>query len=307
MAKRQLLACLAIVAVVLKSAAGEDAPKSAQPIRIGAVAYAPSAVTIFSGIKSYLNRHGLASDYVLYSNYDSLADALVRGEIDIAWNTPLAHAQCHLRLGDKSQTLVMRDVDRGFRAVLVARSDRSVKSLDDLPGRTLVLGSHDAAEATILPRHYLNQAGVDFTKLTILDFDTDFDLEGNPCSSEHDVLKALREGRADAGIIGERLWKAVEREQKDGDESLRLVWTSPAFSHCVFTAGPNFDAKLGEQFRALMLAMNAEEPGCADVLRLEGARKWIVGTHEGFEDLIEALRESGENASSPVSSPERRD
>ena len=44
--------------------------KRPQPIRIGAVAYAPSAVTIFHGLTRYLNQNGLPSDYVLYSNYD---------------------------------------------------------------------------------------------------------------------------------------------------------------------------------------------------------------------------------------------
>lgn len=294
MSTRFLLAIFAMLAPLRSVHAEEPSSARPRPVRIGAVAYSPAAVTIFNGIKSYLNRHGLPADYVLYSNYNSLADALVRNEIDIAWNTPLAHAQCHLRLGNHSQTLVMRDVDRGFRAVLVARSDRPVKSLNDLPERTLVLGSHDAAEATILPRHYLEQAGVDFTKLTVLDLDQDFDFEGNPCASEHDVLKALRAGRADAGVIGERLWKSVEREQADGKGTLRLIWTSPAFSHCVFTARPDFDSKTGERFRSLMLAMTAEEPGCSDVLRLEGTKRWIPGTSEGFEDLLTALRDSAD-------------
>jgi phosphonate transport system substrate-binding protein len=302
----RLVASIAVLLVLRSTAVGEEVSRASKPVRIGAVAYAPSAVTIFNGIKTYLNRHGLASDYVLYSNYGSLADALVRGEIDVAWNTPLAHAQCHLRLGERSQTLVMRDVDRGFRSVLVARTDRPVKTLKDLPGRTLVMGSREAAEATVLPKHYLKQAGVDFTKLTILDLDKEVDFEGNPCSSEQDVLKALRDGRADAGIIGERLWKAVEHDQQNEDDGLRLVWTSPAFNHCVFTAGPSFDPKLGDQFRSLMLAMSAEEPGCADVLRLEGTRQWIAGTHEGFEDLIEALRESEQAATPTAGSSQSR-
>jgi ABC-type phosphate/phosphonate transport system substrate-binding protein len=80
-------------------------------VRIGAVAYAPSTVTVFQGLCRYLNRSGLTSDYVLYSNYDALVAALDRGDVDIAWNTPLAHAQFHVKQHGSSQTLVMRDVD----------------------------------------------------------------------------------------------------------------------------------------------------------------------------------------------------
>src|SRR5262245_57489325 len=60
--------------------ADEKSPAAGQPTptRIGAVAYSPAAVTIFHGLTGYLNKHGLPSDYVLYSNYDSLVAALDR-------------------------------------------------------------------------------------------------------------------------------------------------------------------------------------------------------------------------------------
>src|SRR6478609_10039222 len=65
-------------------------------LRIGAVAYAPSAVTVFENVRRYFAKTDLPVDYVLYSNYDALVDALKNGHVDIAWNTPLAHAQYHL-------------------------------------------------------------------------------------------------------------------------------------------------------------------------------------------------------------------
>src|SRR3954451_3071571 len=148
----------------------EDRPANAPAgkaavIRIGAVAYAPSAVTIFEGIRRYFDKHGQPVDYVLYSNYDSLVDALAKGQVDVAWNTPLAHARFHTKSGDASQALVMRDVDCNFRSVLVVRSDADVRTLGDLAGKTLVLGSRQAAEATVLPVHFLKQEGVDVSKL----------------------------------------------------------------------------------------------------------------------------------------------
>lgn len=57
-------------------------------LRIGAVAYAPSAVTVFEDFRRYFARTDLPVDYVLYSNYDTLVDALKGGHVDVAWNTP---------------------------------------------------------------------------------------------------------------------------------------------------------------------------------------------------------------------------
>lgn len=265
----------------------EAAPK--QVVRIGAVAYAPSAVTVFEGLRHYCNQNGLPADYVLYSNYDSLVAALDAGEVDIAWNTPLAHARYQRLCNRAGKTLVMRDVDCGFRSVLVVRKDAGISTLEDLAGKTLVLGSRDAAEATVLPVHFLKEAGVDFGRLEILSLDREVDLRGNPCSSELHVLKALQEGRGQAGVIGERLWRHLAADRPDEVANLQDLWTSPPFSHCVFTARKNFDQAPADRFTRLMLAMDPNDPLTAQVMQLEGTKQWVVGSPDGFETLLQAL------------------
>src|SRR5262245_5391933 len=152
-----------IAAVIARSDDGSKkqlTPHERDVVRIGAVAYSPSVVTVFNDLRRYLNRHDFPSDYVLYSNYDSLVAALDRGDVDIAWNTPLAHARYHVRSAFTSRTLVMRDVDCNVRSVLVARAGSGINSLKDLEGQRLVLGSSDAAEATVLPIYYLRKEKV---------------------------------------------------------------------------------------------------------------------------------------------------
>jgi ABC-type phosphate/phosphonate transport system substrate-binding protein len=269
----------------------DDACCEGKPaLRIGAVAYSPAAVTIFEGVRRYFDRKGMPVDYVLYSNYDALVEALHENQVYIAWNTPLAHARYHLLAGEKSRTLVMRDVDCGYRSVLVARKDAGIDSVGQLEGRTLVLGSEDAAEATVLPRHYLAGEGVDLDGAEVLSLDGEVDLEGNPCSSERYVLQALLEGRGDAGIIGERLWNHLRKERPEDADRLVAVWTTPPFSHCVFSAGEGLDEDLARRFTDLMTAMDPTDPQTADVMRLEGTKAWVVGSPDGFRDLLEALR-----------------
>jgi phosphonate transport system substrate-binding protein len=271
-------------------AAGE---KAAPPrmLRIGAVAYAPSAVTVFQDLRRYFAKHDLPVDYVLYSNYDALVEALRNGHVDIAWNTPLAHARYHLLCNGQSQTLVMRDVDGNFRCKLLVRKASGIKTATGLQGKTLALGSREAAEATVLPLHYLQKEGVPLDKVKFLRLDEEVDLRGNPCSSPLHVLKALRAGRANAGIVGERLWDDLVARNAPEAEGLRAVWTSPSFSHCVFTAAKDFDKTIASRFTRLMLAMDGKDECTAEILRLEGASKWVAGSPDGFETLIEALRE----------------
>jgi ABC-type phosphate/phosphonate transport system substrate-binding protein len=274
--------------------AGRDSATEAkaQPktVRIGAVAYSPKAVTIFDGLTRYLNNRDFPSDYVLYSNYDALVRALDRGEVDIAWNTPLAHARYHVGNQCSSQTLVMRDVDFNVRSVLVAREDAGIQSLKDLSGKRLILGSSQAAEATVLPIHFLKQKGVALDKVRIVSLDKEVDSEGNPCASPWHVLQALRDGRGDAGIITQGLWNRVT-QQGSANPALTRIWTSPPFSHCVFTASANFDKQRSARFTELMTAMDPSDAATRDVMRLEGTRKWLPGSPDGFEPLVEALRD----------------
>jgi len=290
-ARMNVLVVLALIFSFAQAGFAQEAGKPDSPrqvTRIGAVAYSPAAVTIFHGLTRYLNKNGLPSDYVLYSNYDALVAALKKGEVDIAWNTPLAHAKFHVQNQCASQTLVMRDVDVGVRSVLVAREDARVKSLADLAGKKLVLGSSQAAEATVLPLHFLKKEGMDLSQVKIVSLDAEVDGHGNPCASPQHVLQALREGRGEAGIITTELWNRI-KDDKRREHSLTQVWTSPPFSHCVFTAAATFDKDRGARFTKLMEQMDASESSTSEVMRLEGTKKWLPGSAEGFKDLVEAL------------------
>ena len=243
-------------------------------------------------IRRYFDLRGMSIDYALFSHYDALVEALRIGEVDIAWNTPLAHAQYHRKAGNASRALVMRDVDCNVRSVLVVRADASVRTLLDLAGKSLVLGSRQAAEATVLPVHFLRGQGVNFDRIKIHSLDGKADLRGNPCSSEVHVLAALNEGKGQAGIIGERFWKHLSEHEPDRVSGLKVIWISPPFSHCVFTASKDFDKGLAARFTRLMLAMDPSDPLAAEAMRLEGTRRWVAGSQEGFRELLKALDET---------------
>lgn len=289
--RTQLMTFLAIAVSFcnLGFAQADDKTTVTKTLRIGAVAYSPSVVTVFNDLKKYLNQNGLPSDYVLYSNYDAMVRALEKREIDMAWNTPMAHAQYHVRNNGECQTLVMRDVDKGVRSVVIARVDRQIANLKDLKGKTLALGSNQSAEATVLPLYYLRKQGNALNGVNILDLTKVVDFKNNPCCSPQHVVQAVVDGKADAGIVTESMWRSVQK--RNGQVQLRKIWTSPEFNHCVFTARPEVSPETAKRFRELMLQMNPNDPATANVMRLEGTRRWIPGDSEGFEDLIHALKD----------------
>jgi ABC-type phosphate/phosphonate transport system substrate-binding protein len=266
-------------------------------ILVGAVAYAPRAVTIWEGMRDYFREAGPAIDYLLFSNYDRQVEALLAGQIDVAWNTNLAWVKVHRRTGGACRALAMRDVDAVFRTVFVARADSGVAGLTDLRGKRLALGSADSAQAAILPVHYVQQAGLEPGKdCTLVRFDLDVGKHGDTGGSEEEVLRALREGRADAGALGEPAWNLAVAEGRVDPRQVRAVWTSPGYCHCVFTALDKFPQELAQRWTDSLLRMSYEDPCWHKLMDLEGLRRWLRADPailRGYEVLFEAVERQG--------------
>jgi len=132
-------------------------------ILMGAVAFGPGAVTIWDGFKAWFNKNGLPFEYVLYCSYDRQISELLLGHIDAAWNDPLSWVRVRRMAeaeGKKLQPLVMRDIDFDLTSVLAVRADSKYKTLADLKGATIAVGSPDSVESTLLPVLALQQAGL---------------------------------------------------------------------------------------------------------------------------------------------------
>ena len=265
---------------------------NADTIRIGAVAYDPKVVTIWEGMRDYFREAGVPTDYVLFSNYEAQVAALLDGHIDIAWNTNVAYVRCEERTGGQCQVLAMRNTDRDFTTRLVVRADSGINGLTDLRSKRLALGSADSAQAAILPLYYLRQAGLDLERdLTLLRFDLDVGKHGDTGTSELEVLRALHENQADAGMVGHAVWLQLLEQGSINSALIRSVWTSPPYCHCNFTALPGFDRERAARWTAALLKMDYNDLRWRRLMDLEGLTAWLPGQKDGYETLTQALSE----------------
>lgn len=263
-------------------------------IFLGAVAYDPKVVTIWEGMREHFRDEGVPMDFALFSNYERQVETLLKGHIDIAWNTPLAHVRVRRRTGGKSISLGMRDSDCGFRSKIVARKDSGIHKLSDLHQRTLAVGSRDSTQARILPLHFLKQEGVDLSRVKILSFDTDLGKHGDTGTSELDVLSALHDGRAHAGAVGDLIWAGEQAAGRIDANKIEVLWTTPGFDHCMFDALPTLSKEKLEGFRRALFAMRWDNPRHRRLMELEGLREWVPPREEGYQSLVAALAAAGE-------------
>jgi phosphonate transport system substrate-binding protein len=263
-------------------------------ILVGAVAYHERVVPIWEVFKAYFTERGLPVDYVLYSNYERQVEALLGGEITIGWNTNTAYVRSRHAAGGRVRIAGMRDVDSDWATLVVTRADEGLDDVKELEGRTLALGSRDSGHAAILPLYYLKREGLDAeANCELLRFDTDMGKHGDTGDSELRVLKAVGEGKAEAGAVGAPLWAMLKNQSSPLVQGLEVQWRSPAYYHCNFTVLDSTDGEVSENWLRQLLRMDYNDPVLRTAMDLEGVKRWLPADEEGYVTLEEAMSEQG--------------
>ena len=270
-------------------------------IWVGAVAYNPKVVTIWEGMRRYFHEEAhLPVEIVLFQSYETQVLALLAksGEavprIDIAWNTNLAYLQADEWSSHACRAVAMRDTDLGWMTKIVAVAGGPISTVADLKNRTLALGSRDSGHAAILPVHFLEQQGTREGKdYRTLRFDSDLGKHGDTGTSEVEVVRAVLDGRADAGAIGGPFWDTVRSERLVPEGGLREIWSSSTYNHCMFTARPDLDAEKERRFVEALLAMSYDNPVHRAILDTEGLKRWLLPHVDGYAALRQAAAQQG--------------
>ena len=247
-----------------------------------------------------MKKRGFPVEVVLFQSYEAQVSALLAplGErapyIDIAWNTNLAYLQADAWSGQRCRPIAMRDTDIGWMTKIVAATGGPLATLADLRGRTLALGSRDSGHAAILPVYFLERGGLQEGKdYRALRFNSDLGKHGDTGASEVEVVRAVLDGRADAGAIGSPFWKAVQVERLVPQGALTEIWTSPPYNHCMFTARPDLDPVLQQRFAEALSGMSYDNPKHRAVLEAEGLQRWVEPHLDGYEVFARGLCATG--------------
>jgi phosphonate transport system substrate-binding protein len=117
--------------------------------------------------------------------------------------------------------------------------------------------------------------------------------QGNARSDERDVVERVSRQEYDAGAVSQRTLEVLRAEGTLAPDSLRLVWSSPGYSHCCFTAHSDMDAGLVQQITQAFVAINAQDPAGQAVLEGEACNAFVPGIATGWETLEKAAQQAG--------------
>jgi phosphonate transport system substrate-binding protein len=254
--------------------------------RLGAVVYHPKVEQIWSEFGAWFAERGLRLDLRYFDRYDDQVDALVARELDVAWNTNLAHVHVLRRVDGAARALAMRDTDRGWRSLLVARADAGLRTLEDLRGRRVGFGDADSPQAHILPVHALAAEGVDAARDWVATrLDRDLGKHGDTGGAELAQLARVRAGALDACVVSSVTLAAVRR--LGDDAGIVEVWASPPFHHCCFSVVREHPDH--ERFAELLFAMDASDPKLCEPMELEYVNRWLPFDPSCYAQLIAAV------------------
>ena len=262
-------------------------------LALGAVAYDPKVITIWEGFTAWFGRRELDVSYVLYRTYEEQVDALLRGDVDVAWNSPLAWLETERRAkaaGESTVGFAMRDTDRDLTSLVLVANDGPVGALSDLKGRRIAVGAYDSPQATLIPLLLLHEAGLAVDNdVDVVAFDVLPGKHGDHVGGERDAVRALVKGEVDAACLLDANQIAFGREGTLPAGKFRTLTRSAPFDHCLFTAiGDRNDAEVG-RLRELLLSMEWSDAEVRPLLEMEGLRKWCDGRTTGFAQLSRAV------------------
>src|SRR5258708_22655657 len=227
-----------------------------ETLLLGAVAYDPKVVAIWTGFRDWFATHGFAFDYLLYSHYERQVDDLIDGRIHVAWNSPLAWVRARrlAQAGGREVTaLAMRDTDRDLTSVIVARVDSPISTLADLRGKTVGVGAVDSPQATLLPLAHLRAAGLEPGRdFRVRRFDVGVGLHGDHVGGERGAFRALVNGDVDAACMIDGNYLRFGREGTLPSGSTRVLAQTAPFDHCNMTVAPGAPTDLVDRFRELL-------------------------------------------------------
>jgi len=281
------LAFLVLLAAI--SCSGEVARQSAERpvIRItGIPDENPTELARRHGpMTAYLSEAlGVEVTYVPVTDYGAAVQALIAGHVDFAWLGGFTHVQSR-NLGD-TVPLVMREIDREFKSVFIAHVDAGVKTPDSFKGGSFAFGSKSSTSGHLMPRHFLS---------TEFNLDPDSDFAGPPMfSGAHDAtVKLVESGKVRGGALNKEVWDRMVREGRVDETKVEVVWTTPGYVDYNWTARSALSTDLHLRFTEAFLALNAADPVHAEVLALQGAKKFVVAKAADFDAIEGVARSTG--------------
>jgi phosphonate transport system substrate-binding protein len=266
---------VALATLLLAAAITSRGAQARDGIRVGMIPDAGAtqvSIEEKAPLRDYLAKAmGLPVELIIPTNYNATVEGLGNGSLDFAYLGGLTYIKAHARYG--VLPIVQREADREFHSLFITHAGTSIRSLQDLKGKTFAFGDINSTSGHLMPFEALRRAGIDRDK----------DLKYRYTGSHPATAKAVEVGAVDAGALDESVYQAMLKDAKLDGAKVRVFFTTPPFVDYVWVAREQVDAATRDKFGGAFLAL---QPGRDDrIVGILRAGKFVKATDDEYDTL----------------------
>lgn len=244
-------------------------------LRMGVVPLETPAVMFkkFSPIIEYLGKRlGRKIDLKVAVDFQGAINDLGQGVTQFCFMTPSTYVEAHKQYDSRVLVKALRDGKPYQHAVIIAKSDSTINTIEDLKNRSFAFGDPHSTSSHIVPRGMLLAAGIDIKDLFYYNY----------LGHHDDVAKAVLNGDFDAGAVME------STAYKYKDMGLKFIKFSEDIPEFNIAVSGKIDAVMTAELKALLLDLSDSTPEGASILRSMDEK--YTGFAEAADDDYDGVR-----------------
>ncbi len=283
------LILVTVAAIVLASCGGSSggggggSASGDQPLQVGLIPNEnPEEVEAqYQPLEDYLKKElGREVQLSVPTTYNAVVEAMVSGELDLAYFGGLTYVQARQR-ADVHPLFTEVNPRTGttkYRSVIIVPADSDIKKVEDLEGETFAFGSVSSTSGSLYPSIMLDQAGIDYRT----------DLEEVIYTGGHDTTaQAVANGQVAAGGLEDRILYDLQEEGIIEKGKVRVIEESDPIEGYPWVVR---NALAGKDEQDLIDAfLGIEDPELLDLLRAEDYQKVQASDYDYVEKQARKL------------------
>jgi len=228
------------------------------------------------------------------NDYSGVIEAMVQGDVQLAWLGPAQYAIAHDLLKGDVQPIAMdmsKDGELGYKWVVVVKANSPYKTIEDLKGKSMGWPTPTSASGYVLPMHYFREKGYVSAKNEPILFSRLVQT-----GSHDNSLVAVVNGTVDAATnwyysptAGAHIRAASVGTIKLDD--IRFIYESPRVPNAPFTTRKSYPEAMKAKMSECLIKMPENDKAAWDVVGKNIFGGIAPTQHEAYLDFI-SLRQA---------------
>jgi len=262
---------------------GGGSSSGGEPLQVGLIPNEnPEEVEAqYQPLEDYLKKEtGREVELSVPTTYNAVVEAMVSGELDLAYFGGLTYVQARQR-ADVHPLFTEVNPRTGttkYHSVIIVPADSDVRKVEDLKGEDFAFGSVSSTSGSLYPSIMLDQAGLDYRK----------DLGEVIYTGGHDTTaQAVANGRVAAGGLEDRILYDLQEEGIIGKDKVRVIGESDPIEGYPWVVRDDLAAKDEQALTDAYLSI--KDPELLDLLRAEDYQKVRASDYDYVEKQARKL------------------